>query len=139
MTQHANPFETAQHQVKTACDKLGTDQAVYEILKNPMRVLEVALPIKMDDGTMKSFVGYRSQHNDAIGPFKGGVRFHQGVTRDEVKALSTWMTFKCGACEPECPVSVISAGDSIYVIDQEGCIDCGACANVCPVDAPQPE
>jgi len=96
MAQHANPFETAQKQVKDACDKLGTEQAVYEILKNPMRVLEVALPIKMDDGTVQTFIGYRSQHNDAIGPFKGGVRFHQGVTRDEVKALSTWMTFKCG-------------------------------------------
>ncbi|MBN4050801.1 MAG: glutamate dehydrogenase [Alkaliphilus sp.] len=91
-----NPFEIAQLQVKTACDKLGTDPAVYEILKNPMRVLEVAIPVKMDDGSTKSFIGYRSQHNDAVGPFKGGVRFHPGVTRDEVKALSTWMTFKCG-------------------------------------------
>ncbi len=96
MAGHANPFETAQQQVKSACDKLGTEAAVYEILKNPMRVLEVALPIKMDDGTVKTFIGYRAQHNDAIGPFKGGVRFHQGVTYDEVKALSTWMTFKCG-------------------------------------------
>ncbi len=91
-----NPFEIAQQQVKNACDKLGADPAVYEILKNPMRVLEVSLPIKMDDGTVKSFVGYRSQHNDAVGPFKGGVRYHHDVTRDEVKALSTWMTFKCG-------------------------------------------
>jgi len=91
-----NPFEIAQQQVKNACDKLGADPAVYEILKNPMRVLEVSLPIKMDDGTVKSFVGYRSQHNDAVGPFKGGIRYHHDVTRDEVKALSTWMTFKCG-------------------------------------------
>lgn len=96
MAQHANPFETAQQQVKAACDKLGTEQAVYEILKNPMRTLEVSIPVKMDDGSVKTFIGYRAQHNDAIGPFKGGVRFHQGVTRDEVKALSTWMTFKCG-------------------------------------------
>ncbi|WP_026478939.1 Glu/Leu/Phe/Val family dehydrogenase [Alkaliphilus transvaalensis] len=91
-----NPFEIAQQQVKTACDKLGTDPAVYEILKNPQRVLEVAIPVKMDDGSVKSFIGYRSQHNDAVGPFKGGIRFHHDVTRDEVKALSTWMTFKCG-------------------------------------------
>lgn len=91
-----NPFEIAQLQVKAACDKLGTDPAVYEILKNPMRVLEVSIPVKMDDGSTKSFIGYRSQHNDAVGPFKGGVRFHPDVTRDEVKALSTWMTFKCG-------------------------------------------
>ncbi len=91
-----NPFEIAQLQVKTACDKLGTEPAVYEILKNPARVLEVSIPVKMDDGSVKSFVGYRSQHNDAVGPYKGGIRFHQDVTRDEVKALSTWMTFKCG-------------------------------------------
>ncbi|SCY73657.1 Glu/Leu/Phe/Val family dehydrogenase [Alkaliphilus peptidifermentans] len=91
-----NPFEIAQQQVKTACDLLGTDPAVFEILKNPKRVLEVSIPVKMDDGSVKSFIGYRSQHNDAVGPFKGGVRFHHDVTRDEVKALSTWMTFKCG-------------------------------------------
>lgn len=90
-----NPFEIAQKQLKSACDKLNADPAVYEILKNPMRVVEVSFPVKMDDGSIKTFTGYRSQHNNAVGPFKGGIRFHQGVTRDEVKALSTWMTFKC--------------------------------------------
>ena len=90
-----NPFEIAQKQIKSACDKLNADPAVYEILKNPMRVLEVSFPVKLDDGTVKTFVGYRSQHNNAVGPFKGRLRFHPGVTRDEVKALSTWMTFKC--------------------------------------------
>ena len=90
-----NPFEIAQKQVKSACDKLNADPAVYEILKNPMRFLEVSFPVKMDDGTVKTFTGYRSQHNNAVGPFKGGIRFHPGVTADEVKALSTWMTFKC--------------------------------------------
>lgn len=90
-----NPFEIAQKQVKSACDKLNADPAVYEILKNPMRVLEVSFPVKLDDGTVKTFIGYRSQHNNAVGPFKGGLRFHPNVTRDEVKALSTWMTFKC--------------------------------------------
>ncbi len=90
-----NPFEIAQKQVKSACDKLNADPAVYEILKRPMRVLEVSFPIKLDDGTVKIFTGYRSQHNNAVGPFKGGLRFHPDVTRDEVKALSTWMTFKC--------------------------------------------
>ena len=90
-----NPFEIAQKQVKSACDKLNADPAVYEILKNPMRVLEVSFPVKLDDGTVKTFIGYRSQHNNAVGPFKGGLRFHPDVTRDEVKALSTWMTFKC--------------------------------------------
>jgi hypothetical protein len=60
-----------------------------------MRVLEVSFPVKLDDGTIKIFTGYRSQHNNAVGPFKGGLRFHPAVTKDEVKALSTWMTFKC--------------------------------------------
>ena len=90
-----NPFEIAQKKVKSACDKLNADPAVYEILKNPMRVLEVSFPVRLDDGTVKTFTGYRSQHNNAVGPFKGGLRFHPNVTRDEVKALSTWMTFKC--------------------------------------------
>jgi glutamate dehydrogenase len=90
-----NVLEIARSQVKTACDRLGADPAVYEILKNPMRVLEVSFPVKMDDGTTRSFTGYRSQHNNACGPFKGGLRFHPAVCMDEVKALSTWMTFKC--------------------------------------------
>ncbi len=90
-----NVLEIARLQVKNACEKLNADPAVYEILKNPMRVMEVSFPVKMDDGTIKSFTGYRSQHNNACGPFKGGIRFHPNVTIDEVKALSTWMTFKC--------------------------------------------
>ncbi|MEW9124278.1 MAG: Glu/Leu/Phe/Val dehydrogenase [Thermotaleaceae bacterium] len=90
-----NPFEIAQHQVKVACDKLGADPAVYEILKHPLRTLEVSIPVRMDDGSIKTFIGFRSQHNDAPGPTKGGIRFHPDVSRDEVKALSTWMTFKC--------------------------------------------
>jgi len=81
-----NPFEIAQKQVKSACDKLNADPAVYEILKNPMRVLEVSFPVRLDDGTVKTFIGYRSQHNNAVGPFKGGLRFHPDVTKDEVKA-----------------------------------------------------
>jgi len=90
-----NPFLNAQMQVKTACDKLGADPAVYEILKQPQKVLEVAIPVKMDDGTIQVFTGYRATHNNAVGPTKGGIRFHQNVTRDEVMALSIWMTFKC--------------------------------------------
>ena len=90
-----NVFEIAQNQIKKACDKLNTDKAVYEILKNPMRVMSVSFPVRMDDGSIKSFTGYRSQHNNACGPFKGGIRFHENVNLDEVKALSTWMTFKC--------------------------------------------
>lgn len=90
-----NPFLNAQKQVKEACDKLGMEPAVYEILKQPLRVLEVAIPVKMDDESIRVFTGYRALHNDAVGPGKGGVRFHPGVTREEVMALSIWMTFKC--------------------------------------------
>jgi glutamate dehydrogenase len=90
-----NPYLNAQAQVKNACDKLGIEPAVYELLKQPQKVLEVAIPVKMDDGTVKVFTGYRSQHNDAVGPTKGGIRFHPQVSRDEVMALSIWMTFKC--------------------------------------------
>lgn len=91
-----NPFEIAQQQIKAACDKLGTEPAVYEIIKQPLRTMEVCIPVRMDNGELKTFIGYRAQHNDAVGPAKGGVRFHQDVTMDEVKALSMWMTFKCG-------------------------------------------
>ena len=90
-----NPFEIARKQVKTACDRLNADPAVYEILKSPQRVVEVTFPVKLDDGTVKTFTGYRSQHNNAVGPYKGGVRFHPHVNLDEVKALSIWMTIKC--------------------------------------------
>ncbi|MBU5436581.1 Glu/Leu/Phe/Val dehydrogenase [Tissierella sp. MSJ-40] len=93
--ENLNPLESAQKQVKIACDALGLDPSVYEILKEPQRVIEVSIPVKMDDGSVKVFKGYRSVHNDAIGPAKGGVRFHPGVNLDEVKALSVWMTFKC--------------------------------------------
>ncbi|MFZ5353286.1 MAG: Glu/Leu/Phe/Val family dehydrogenase [Bacillota bacterium] len=90
-----NPFENAQRQLREACEKLGTEPQIYQILSEPLRVLEVSIPIRMDDGTIKVFKGYRSQHNDAVGPTKGGIRFHPDVTLDEVKALSLWMTFKC--------------------------------------------
>ena len=91
----ANVFEMAQAQVKNACDKLGMEPQVYELLKEPRRVIEVNIPVKMDDGSIKVFKGYRSQHCDAVGPTKGGIRFHPNVSLEEVKALSIWMTFKC--------------------------------------------
>lgn len=90
-----NPLESAQHQVKTAVNLLGLDTDVYEILKEPTRVLSVSIPVRMDDGRIKTFIGYRAQHTDVVGPTKGGVRFHPQVTLDEVKALSIWMTIKC--------------------------------------------
>ena len=81
-----NPLLSAQAQVKKACDALGADPAVYELLKEPQRIIEISIPVKMDDGSLKTFKGYRSAHNDAVGPFKGGIRFHQNVNADEVKA-----------------------------------------------------
>lgn len=93
---HHNPFLTAQEQIETAAQKLNLKPHVTEILKYPKRVLKVTFPVKMDDGTIRVFEGFRSQHNDAIGPTKGGIRFHPDVNEDEVKALSMWMTFKSG-------------------------------------------
>jgi len=91
-----NPFEIAQKQLKDACEALGEDEIVYRLLSEPERILKINIPVKMDDGTIKTFIGYRVQHNSAPGPTKGGIRFHQNVNEDEVKALATWMTFKCG-------------------------------------------
>ena len=90
-----NVFEAAKEQIKRACEKLGVDVGYYEILKQPKRIMEVSFPVKMDDGSIKVFTGYRSQHDDTLGPAKGGIRFHPSVTMDEAKALSMWMTMKC--------------------------------------------
>ncbi|MEN1969132.1 Glu/Leu/Phe/Val dehydrogenase [Lentibacillus sp. N15] len=82
--------------VKNALNKLGYPDEVFELLKEPMRMLTVRIPVRMDDGSIKIFTGYRAQHNDAVGPTKGGVRFHPDVTETEVKALSIWMSLKAG-------------------------------------------
>ncbi len=95
LMEEVNVFQRAQKQIEKACEQLGLEKDYYEILKNPKRVLEVSFPVKMDNGEIKVFTGYRSQHNDTLGPAKGGVRFHPSVTLDEVKALSMWMTMKC--------------------------------------------
>jgi glutamate dehydrogenase len=89
-------FTRTQQIIKTALDSLGYEEQVYELLKEPLRVLTVRIPVRMDDGTVQVFTGYRAQHNDAVGPTKGGIRFHPDVTLDEVKALSMWMSIKCG-------------------------------------------
>jgi len=96
MAENLNLFTSTQAVVQEALHKLGYDEAMYELLKEPLRMLEVRIPVRMDDNTVKVFTGYRAQHNDAVGPTKGGVRFHPGVTDEEVKALSMWMTLKCG-------------------------------------------
>ncbi|KEF36431.1 glutamate dehydrogenase (NAD) [Schinkia azotoformans MEV2011] len=81
---------------KEALDKLGYSKEMYELLKEPLRMLTVRIPVKMDNGSTKIFTGYRAQHNDAVGPTKGGVRFHPEVDENEVKSLSMWMSLKCG-------------------------------------------
>ncbi|MFD2762253.1 Glu/Leu/Phe/Val family dehydrogenase [Lentibacillus juripiscarius] len=82
--------------VKNALDKLGYPDEVFELMKDPIRMMTVRIPVRMDDGSIKIFTGYRGQHNDAVGPTKGGVRFHPNVTEKEVKALSIWMSLKAG-------------------------------------------
>ena len=82
--------------VKTALERLGYPDEVYELLKDSIRMLKVRIPVRMDDGSIKVFTGYRAQHNDAVGPTKGGVRFHPDVTEVEVNALAIWMSLKAG-------------------------------------------
>src|SRR2546427_2833104 len=90
-----NPFEIAQKQFDTAADHLKLEAWLRDVLRRPKRQLIVSIPTKMDDGSIKVFEGYRVQHNLARGPAKGGIRYHPSVTLDEVKALASWMTWKC--------------------------------------------
>lgn len=86
--------------IMTEAMKLGRiDQSMFEILKNPQRETKVYLPVEMDDGTVKVFEGYRVQHSNIRGPFKGGIRYHQNCDLNEVKALATWMTLKCAVAD----------------------------------------
>ena len=89
-----DPYEEAKKQLRQSIEILGLSEEVYEILAVPERVLEVKIPVKMDDGTVKVFIGWRSQHNSALGPYKGGVRYHPNTNKNEVIALSMWMTWK---------------------------------------------
>ncbi|CAM3915974.1 Glu/Leu/Phe/Val family dehydrogenase [Cytobacillus oceanisediminis] len=91
-----NLLKSTQTVIENALTKMGYSSEMFELLKEPVRMLTVRIPIRMDDGTVRIFTGYRSQHNDAVGPTKGGIRFHPEVTEDEVKALSIWMSLKCG-------------------------------------------
>jgi len=95
LNEKINPFEVALKQLEEASKILNLEKGMLEILSNPKRILTVSIPTRMDDGSIKVFTGYRSQHNDARGPHKGGIRYHPDVTLDEVKALSMWMTWKC--------------------------------------------
>ena len=90
-----NPWHVAQQQFDLAADKLNLDPGLRQVLREPRRELHVHFPVKMDDGSVKVYAGYRVQHNLGRGPAKGGIRFHQDVSIDEVKALAMWMTWKC--------------------------------------------
>lgn len=89
-------LELTRKIIKEALDKLGYPDNVYELLKDSLRIFTVRIPVRMDDGSMKYFKGYRAQHNDAVGPTKGGVRFHPNVSESQINALAIWMSLKAG-------------------------------------------
>jgi glutamate dehydrogenase (NAD(P)+) len=90
-----NPYQVAQLQFEKAADFCGLVPEIREILSQPKNELIVNFPVRLDDGQYRLFKGYRVQHNNVLGPYKGGIRYHEEVTLDEVKALAAWMTFKC--------------------------------------------
>jgi glutamate dehydrogenase/leucine dehydrogenase len=94
LTEELNPFKISQEQLDMAAKLLKLDPAVHSLLREPKRVLEITFPVRMDNGQVKIFKGFRVQHNDARGPCKGGIRFHPQETLDIVKALAAWMTWK---------------------------------------------
>lgn len=94
-----NPFDNFCSVLDKAADAIGMPKNDYEILKHPERELKIAVPVVMDNGELKVFEGFRVQHSSLRGPCKGGIRYHQNVNIDEVKALSAWMTFKCAVAD----------------------------------------
>ena len=90
-----NPYDNFLETIEAAAEILGLEKPDYEAIKYPERELKVAIPVEMDDGSVKVFEGYRVQHSSTRGPCKGGIRYHPDVDIDEVKALAAWMTFKC--------------------------------------------
>jgi len=99
MENNLNPFENAQKQIDQAAKYSDCDSEIIKVLKEPQKVLEVSMPIEMDNGKVHIFKGFRAQHNNYRGPYKGGIRFHPDVNVDEIKALATWMTFKCATVD----------------------------------------
>ena len=99
MAESMNAFAMAQEQFDHVANLLGLDQQVREMLRWPMREYHLRLPIRMDDGSIRVFQGFRVQHNDARGPNKGGLRFHPAETIDTVRALAMWMTWKCAVAD----------------------------------------
>ncbi|WP_374020959.1 Glu/Leu/Phe/Val dehydrogenase [Paenibacillus thiaminolyticus] len=96
---HNSLLASTQLVIEQALQRLGYGQDMVDLMKEPLRMLTVRIPVRMDDGKVQVFTGFRAQHNDAVGPTKGGVRFHPGVTEEEVKALSIWMSLKCGIAD----------------------------------------
>jgi len=94
-----NPFEMAQKQFDTVAGLLELDQPTRDLLRQPLREYHFSIPVRMDDGSVRVFRGFRCQHNDARGPCKGGIRFHPQETIDTVRALSMWMTWKCAVVD----------------------------------------
>ena len=99
MATSINAFEMAQKQFDNVAELLKLDPQVREILRWPLREFSFRIPVRMDDGTLRMFQGFRVQHNDARGPNKGGIRFHPAETIDTVRALATWMTWKCAVAD----------------------------------------
>jgi len=99
MAKEMNPFKMAQAQFDQVAEQMGLDDAVRSILRYPLREFRFQLPVRMDDGSIKVFFGFRVQHNDARGPAKGGIRFAANETLDTVRALATWMTWKCAVAD----------------------------------------
>lgn len=96
MSENLDILEATRSYYKKACDRLGLNPCVYDLLKDAERLIEVSIPVRMDDGSTKVFKGFRSAHSSALGPSKGGVRFDKNVSRDEVLALSMMMSIKVG-------------------------------------------
>lgn len=94
-----NPYDNVLATVEKAANILGYSPEDYEAIKHPERELSVSVPVRMDDGSVKVFQGFRIQHSTVRGPAKGGIRYHQAVNKDEVKALAAWMTFKCAVVD----------------------------------------
>ncbi len=94
-----NPYELALQNFELAADALELDENIRLMIRHPERVLAVTIPVRMDNGKIRCFQGFRVQHNTSRGPAKGGIRYHPGVTVDEVKALATWMTWKCAVVD----------------------------------------
>src|ERR671919_3015845 len=90
-----NPYEVALQQVDKAGRYTNISFGIAEYLRAPKRELIVNFPVKMDDNSVRVFTGYRIHHNTALGPTKGGIRYHPNVTLDEIRALAMWMTWKC--------------------------------------------